>query len=188
MAGKGESHIQDEQLLQRIQKGDEHAIRILIEKYKFYVFKIILGVVKDHGLAEDIAQETFIKMIDALPSYRSQGFKTWISRIAINKAIDVKRKQARQREDLQDETLFKQTFQTESTEIEWFSKAKIERIHRMLDELPENYREVVKAFYLEDKTYQEIAEEFQLEPKNVEMRLYRARKWMKTNWKEEDFT
>ena len=60
-------------------------------------------------------------------------------------------------------------------------------IAQKLRELPENYRDVVLAHYLEEKSYQEIALEENIEVKTVEMKLYRARKWIKKHWKEEEF-
>ncbi|WP_410990883.1 sigma-70 family RNA polymerase sigma factor [Bacillus cereus] len=60
-------------------------------------------------------------------------------------------------------------------------------IAQKLRELPENYRDVVLAHYLEEKSYQEIALQENIEVKTVEMKLYRARKWIKKHWKEEEF-
>ncbi|GAE91435.1 hypothetical protein JCM21714_384 [Gracilibacillus boraciitolerans JCM 21714] len=72
----GESAIYDEQLIKMIKSGNNQALRILIERYKHHVFKVTLSVVHNQQDAEDLAQETFIKMIDALSTYQSQGFKT----------------------------------------------------------------------------------------------------------------
>ncbi|MGR6013704.1 sigma-70 family RNA polymerase sigma factor [Bacillus paranthracis] len=60
-------------------------------------------------------------------------------------------------------------------------------IAQKLRELPDNYRDVVLAHYLEEKSYQEIALQENIEVKTVEMKLYRARKWIKKHWKEEEF-
>ncbi len=144
-------------------------------------------MVHDEKLAEDLAQETFIKMIDALDSYQSQGFKTWLSRIALNKAIDYKRKKQRQKEDL---IFFEQDFHLskgESVEEEYIGKERVKNVHNSIKKMPEKLRDTVSCYYFEGLSYSEIAEKLAIEEKTVEMRLYRARKWMKANWKEEDF-
>ncbi|WP_345242794.1 RNA polymerase sigma factor [Pontibacillus salipaludis] len=179
------SRIQDERLIEKIKAGHQQALRLLIERYKGHVFKVTYSVVRDEKEAEDLAQETFIKMMDALPSYQSQGFKTWLSRIAMNKAIDYKRKKARQKEDLAYETLEYERMQ--SAEEEWLEREKVLAVSHSIGLLPANYQGVVQAYYIEGKSYNEIAREHALEEKTVEMRLYRARKWMKRNWKEDEF-
>nr|WP_268235081.1 sigma-70 family RNA polymerase sigma factor [Pontibacillus salipaludis] len=179
------SRIQDERLIEKIKAGHQQALRLLIERYKGHVFKVTYSVVRDEKEAEDLAQETFIKMMDALPSYQSQGFKTWLSRIAMNKAIDYKRKKARQKEDLAFETFEYERMQ--SAEEEWLEHEKVVAVSHSIGLLPANYQGVVQAYYIEGKSYSEIAREQALEEKTVEMRLYRARKWMKRNWKEDEF-
>ncbi len=152
------------------------------------MFKVTYSVLRDQQLAEDITQETFIKMMDALPSYQQKGFKTWLSRIAMNKAIDHKRKQSRKPEDLSDFS-DKELKQDDGTSAEdlVISQERTERIRRSIDALPDNYKEVVEAFYINGRSYHEIAQQQQISVKTVEVKLYRARKWMKHNWKEEDF-
>lgn len=60
-------------------------------------------------------------------------------------------------------------------------------IQTMVSELPDHYRRVVTAFYIEEKSYEQIAAETGLERKSVESKLYRARGWMKRHWRKEDF-
>lgn len=62
-----------------------------------------------------------------------------------------------------------------------------QQIRERVDEMPENYREVITAYYMEDKSYEQIAAETGLERKSVESRLYRARGWMKRHFRKEDF-
>ena len=61
-------------------------------------------------------------------------------------------------------------------------------VHKKLNELPENYRKVIYEFYIAEKSYQQIAEEQNVQVKTIEMKLYRARNWMKKHWKEDDFS
>ncbi|MDL4842275.1 sigma-70 family RNA polymerase sigma factor [Aquibacillus sp. LR5S19] len=172
--------------MRKIITGNDQALRILIERYKHHVFKITYSVVHDQQEAEDLAQDTFIKMVDALPSYQFQGFKTWLSRIALHKAIDFKRKKARRREEL---TIAEHEFHLsigESSEDVLLKKEKVDLIRQSVQQMPEKLQLTVKCFYLEGLSYTQIAERLEIEEKTVEMRLYRARKWLKSKWKEED--
>ena len=80
--------------------GSDHAFRLLVEKYRNDVFRTVFAVLRDQKEAEDAAQEVFMKIYTSLPQYENQGFKTWMTRIAVNHAIDVKRKLARRKEEV----------------------------------------------------------------------------------------
>ncbi|HZG59424.1 MAG TPA: sigma factor [Anoxybacillus sp.] len=97
---KGESEIQDEALIAKVKKGNEHAFRLLVEKYRHYLFKTVYAIIRNEKDAEDVTQEVFVRIYLSLPQYQSQGFKTWMTCIAVNYAIDVKRKMQRQREEI----------------------------------------------------------------------------------------
>ncbi|MEX2104399.1 MAG: sigma factor-like helix-turn-helix DNA-binding protein, partial [Bacilli bacterium] len=61
------------------------------------------------------------------------------------------------------------------------------RIRERLNELPQNHREVIYAFYIEEKSYQQIAEEQGLALKSIESKLYRAKLWIRNHWEEDEF-
>ena len=76
-------------------------MRRFIEQYQAYVFAIILRFVNDPDDAQDIAQEVFLQLYRSLPQYRPENLKAWVGKIATNKAIDAKRRRARQGELLE---------------------------------------------------------------------------------------
>jgi RNA polymerase sigma factor (sigma-70 family) len=172
-----------------VREGNEHAFRLLVEKYRNDVFRTVFAVLRDQKEAEDAAQEVFMKIYTSLSQYENQGFKTWMTRIAVNHAIDVKRKQARRREEVVD-ALEQQALGTprDSVETEIIENDQRKLVRKRLDELPENYREVIYGFYIAEKSYQQMAEEQKVQVKTIETKLYRARSWMKKNWKEDDFS
>lgn len=139
--------------------------------------------------AEDVAQETFIQIYKSLSQYRSQGFKSWITRIATNKAIDLKRKKTRRGEDtiypLFDMELLPSD--EEDPLSRTIRKEKKELFKRKLQTIPDNHKVVLTAFYLDEKNYEQIAHELDVKPKTVESKLYRAREWIRKKWKEEDW-
>lgn len=170
-------------------QGNDHAFRLLVEKYRNDVFRTVFAVLRDQKEAEDCAQDVFIKIYTSLSQYENQGFKTWITRIAVNRAIDIKRKQARSREETVEE-LESEVFGTpsDSVESEIIENDRKQLVRKRLNEMPENYREVIYGFYIAEKSYHEMAEEQQVQVKTIETKLYRARNWMKKNWKEDDFS
>jgi len=132
--------------------GDDHAFRLLVEKYRNDVFRTIFAVLRDQKEAEDAAQEVFMKIYTSLPQYQNQGFKTWMTRIAVNHAIDVKRKQVRRREEVQ-EDLEKQVDGSpkDSVEKEIMDLDRRRLVRKKLNELPENYRDVIYGFYIAEE-------------------------------------
>jgi RNA polymerase sigma factor (sigma-70 family) len=186
---KGERTISDAALIENVLDGNDHAFRLLVEKYRNDVFRAIFAVLRDQKEAEDAAQEVFMKVYTSLPQYQNQGFKTWMTRIAVNHAIDIKRKQVRRREEVA-EDLEVQLVGTpkDSVEKEIIETDRRKLVRKKLAELPENYREVIYGFYIAEKSYQQMADEQNVQVKTIETKLYRARHWMKKNWKEEDFS
>lgn len=143
--------------------------------------------------AEDVTQEVLLQIYRSLPECRLDGLKTWITRIAVNRSIDFKRSKARRPVDLfGNEVTTADRPPGDSAGMPAAETVVIERedrrqLRKQVDQLPANYREVVTAYYMEDKSYEQIAAETGLERKSVESRLYRARSWMKRNWRKEDF-
>ena len=167
-------------------EGNSHAFSLLVNKYRQDLFKVIIGIVKNSKDAEDLTQEVFIKIYTSLGSYQNQGFKTWMSRIAVNHSIDWLRKQKDVLQQMDEEM---ENMLAASTQLEndFLEKELRQLVHKKILELPANYLDVVQLFYLEGKTYEEIASIKQVEKKTVETQLYRARLWMRKHWKEEEF-
>jgi RNA polymerase sigma factor (sigma-70 family) len=146
-------------------------------------------VLRNQKEAEDAAQEVFMKIYHSLSQYENQGFKTWMTRIAVNHAIDVKRKLARRKEEVA-EAIEQQALGTprDGVEKELLNNERLRQVRKRLNELPENYRDVIYGFYIAEKSYQQLADEQKVQVKTIETKLYRARIWMKKNWKEDDFS
>lgn len=188
-ARKGERKIDDQILIKKILSGNDHAFRLLVEKYRTELFRTIYAVLRNQKDAEDATQEVFIKIYHSLPQYENQGFKTWMKRIAVNHAIDVKRKSERRREEIVETLEYDSLITTrDNVEAIVLSSEKRRLVREKLEELPENYREVVHDFYIAEKSYQQMAEEQNVQVKTIETKLYRARHWMKKHWKEDEFS
>lgn len=135
--------------------------------------------------AEEAAQEVFVRAYYRLSQYEHRGFKTWLTRLAMNYAIDVKRKMVSRKEEIVD--MVEEHGEESSVEDIIFQREVEKTVQNRLEDVPKNYRDVIVAFYIEGKSYHDISEEQNVTVKTVETKLYRARKWLQKNWKEEDF-
>lgn len=189
--GKEGRVIDAETLITRILQGDQEAFRELVNHYSQHVFHTAYSVLRDAKEAEDASQEVFIQVYKALPQYRSEGFKTWITRITLNKAIDMKRKLSRkppeQLHGEHDEVLDKLPSRDEDVVSLLVHKERREELREKIKQLPDNHRAIITAFYLEEKNYEQIAAELDVTVKTVESKLYRARQWIRKSWKEEEW-
>lgn len=178
-----------DELVEKVRAGNDHAFRILIETYKQTIYRTVYSVLRNQKDAEDVTQEVFIKIYTSLPQYKNQGFKTWITRIAVNHAIDLKRKRQRQKEEPHEERSSESELgASDDVEAVFFQNERRKQVLRKLNDLPDGYRDVVYDYYIKEKTFKQIAEEQQIQVKSVEVKLYRARNWMRKHWKEEDFS
>lgn len=178
--------------------GPEH-YRPFVQAYGPYIYKTVYAVLQSPHDAEDVTQETLLQIYRSLPNYRMDGLKTWITRIAVNKAIDFKRSRARRPEQFIDddgidrkETSFAgegmlAAMPAPAAESVAIRQEELRQVQAKVNEMPDQYRSVVTAFYIEEKTYEQIAAETGLALKSVESKLYRARSWMKKHWRKEDF-
>src|ERR1700748_236608 len=153
----------DTQLILQFQEGDCGALETLIARYKDKLFSSILFLVKDKYLAEDLFQETFLRIIDTLRSrrYNEEGkFLPWALRIAHNLCVDyfrkVKRTPAIKTSD--DRDIFEVIhFTEEGADTKMMKRQSHDRVRKMLDLLPEDQREVIILRHYADLSFKEIA-------------------------------
>ncbi|MDD3271866.1 MAG: sigma-70 family RNA polymerase sigma factor [Syntrophomonadaceae bacterium] len=165
---------------------DPQAFEELINQYKAYVFAIILRIINDPDDAQDIAQEVFLQLYRSLPEYQPDHLKAWIGRITTNKAIDWKRKRARQLA-LVDSDMERQTIpgvMDMSPEQMLLQQERESHVKDLCQSLPPRYSQVIIKYHFENKSYQQIAREEGISLKTVESRLYRARRLLRERWKE----
>lgn len=175
----------EEIMIKKAAQGNEQAFRILVERYQGLIFKICFNVVKDTSHAENIAQEIFLQVFRALPTYEYKGFKTWIGRIALNKAIDYQRKMnsLKRREVALTEEFQNTLIDEGNSDIEDFwKKEDYKKLLGLCNSLPEIYKTIVNKYYIQEKCYSDIAQEENISIKTVESRLYRARKYIREKW------
>ncbi len=172
----------DEQLIKRIVNGDSEQFREIVSRYQTRVYAMAYKVSRHEKDAEDISQDIFLQIYRSLHNYKHHStFATWVYRIAMNKALDYKRKAALPTTELVDNELTK-TFET--PESAFMKKTEHALALDKLSELPPRYQEVFKYYYLQQYSYKEIAYQLGISEKTVESRLYRAKKHLKAKRKE----
>lgn len=157
------NNLSDTQLVLFFQDGDMSAFEKLIARYKDKLYSSILFLVKDKYLAEDMFQETFIRIIDTLRNkrYNEEGkFLPWAMRIAHNLCVDhfrkVKRTPAILTGDNQD--IFEVINVVEETaEQKMMRRQSNDKMYKMLEQLPEEQREVIVLRHFGDMSFKEIA-------------------------------
>jgi RNA polymerase sigma factor (sigma-70 family) len=157
--------ISDQELIRQFINGDHTSLEGLVKRHQRKVFSYILLIVKDKHLAEDIFQDTFIKVINTLRAgaYNEEGkFLPWVMRIAHNLIIDFFRKSKRMPfiENSEEYDLF-ETLKVYEETIE--DKLIIAQIHndvqRLVEYLPEEQKEVLKMRHYMDMSFKDIAEQ-----------------------------
>ncbi len=156
----------DRELVSLFRAGNSQAVEVLINRHKSKVYTYILFVVKNECLAEDIFQDTFIKVINSLKQgkYNEQGvFVSWVVRIAHNLVIDHFRKIKKLptiSNDVNDEIdMFNsQKFADITIEDQIIQESISDKIRQLIDQLPEEQREVVLLRHFGDLSFKEIAD------------------------------
>lgn len=154
----------DSQLIASYQSGNELALKTLILRYEKRLFSYILISVKSKELAEDIFQDTFIKVINTIRSgnYRDEGkFFQWVMRIANNLKIDYYRKMQRLPifEGNGEYDIFDLLSAREDSVEQKIVKEQIfADLHRVVELLPEEQKEVLNMRIYQDYSFKEIAE------------------------------
>ena len=153
-------------MVQAYIKGDQSAIEILIQRHRRKVFTYILLTIKNHQLAEDLFQETFIKVVQSLRGgrYRDNGrFLSWVIRIAHNLIIDHFRKEKQMNAVSNDDTevdLFNSRKFSDDNIEELIVHNQIRaEIRSLINELPDDQREVVLLRHYGGLSFKEIAEQ-----------------------------
>merc|ERR1712072_425610 len=156
--------IGDSELISQYKKGKEKAFEVLIDRHKNKIYTTILLIVKDSEIAEDLLQETFIKAIKTIQSgrYNEEGkFLPWISRIAHNMAIDYFRKKKRNPTIVMEDgsNVFNTlAFAEDSFESNQIKSETHARLRVLIQNLPDNQREVLMMRHYMQLSFQEIAE------------------------------
>lgn len=158
-------YLADNELVDKFVSGDMNSLELLINRYRKQVYTYIFLLVKKQHLAEDIFQDTFIKVIKSLDGgkYQDNGkFLAWVLRIAHNLVIDHYRKErqlnATSREDFGLDILNSRKYAVKPAEDEMIDRQIRKDIRGLIDNLPEEQKEVLILRQYCELSFKEIAD------------------------------
>jgi len=173
----------DSDLVRRALSGSQDAYRELAVRHERSVFNLILRIVRDSAVAEELAQDAFVKAFGRLRTYDPQfKFRSWLLRIAHNTAIDHLRRRQVETVALGEpdgpggdigRVLADPSAEPPDRRLERAALARA--LDRTLDSLRPEYRQVIVLRYQEELSYEEIAEILELPIGTVKSFLHRAR-------------
>ena len=181
------SNLPDADVVALAQRGREDAFRELVRRYERPVFSLVFRIVRDSATAEDLAQDTFIKVLNNIDKYRPEfKFSSWLFKIANNVAIDhLRRRQlntvsmdgsphASTAADIE-ATRFDVASDDESALEEMESKELGSAIEHAIGKLRPEYRSCILLRHVEGRSYEEIAATLDLPLGTVKTYIHRAR-------------
>ncbi|HNN12004.1 MAG TPA: sigma-70 family RNA polymerase sigma factor [Anaerolineales bacterium] len=174
------------------QRGDDEAFAKLVETYQNPVFNLCYRMLGEPELAEDAAQETFLRAYQHLHRYdQKRPFATWLLSIAAHYCIDRLRRRkfsmfSMDAEDEEGNSIELPDLDAPNPEKESIKGQMQERIHAMLKDLDTTDRAAIIMRYWYDYSEKEIAESLNLTVSAVKSRLHRARKELAGMWQEEE--
>ena len=163
-------------------EGNSNGFNILVDRYKDLVFSLALKMVKNREEAEEVAQDTFIKVFKSLSQFKGDSkFSTWIYKVTYNTCLDRLKKTKREQQVVS---------------IDDFNINQIKNIDNALDKMEEKEREkaiqdcinllssddafLLTLFYFEEQSLEEISKVLGITPNNVKVKLFRSRKKLTT--------
>jgi RNA polymerase sigma-70 factor, ECF subfamily len=167
----------DDDIRQHLDAGRRReAFELLVDRYQDKVFHLALSLMRDRGLAEDMAQEVFMKVWKGLAGYSgAASLSTWIYAVCRNTCLTELHRRALRPKVLAGESVADHIADASVAggDTEAGLDAKV-----LLDRLPERYRQAMVLYYLEERSYQEVAAMLGVPMGTVKTFLHRAKKML----------
>ncbi|KFZ38320.1 RNA polymerase sigma factor RpoE [Shewanella mangrovi] len=175
--------ISDQQLVERVQRGDKNAFNLLVQKYQSKVINLISRYVRNQADVADVAQEAFIKAYRALPNFRGESaFYTWLYRIAVNTAKNHLVSQGRRAPSNDVDAEEAEYYDGSDALKEFASPERLmlsdeikQVVFDTLESLPEELKMAISLRELDGMSYEEIANVMECPVGTVRSRIFRAR-------------
>ena len=173
--------MKDEEIL-KASLNEPALFEVLVEKYHDPLLRAAWRVVHGREEAEDVVQETFVKIYKnahKFEKYEGIEFKSWAYKVTINTAITHYRKLKRGEFLSEDPSIYEEAGQ-ELVDSRIFSKTDAQTsVSKTMQQLPDHLRTVLQSYYMDDKSYRTIAAEEGISISTLKMRLFRAKKMFK---------
>jgi RNA polymerase sigma-70 factor (ECF subfamily) len=172
------------QVIKRAQQGDQEAFTLLVRNYQPKVIGLAVNIVHNREVADDLAQEIFLKVYLSLPKFKFESeFGTWLYQIAINHIRDYLRKSRKEKDDVRLDEVPELRSGEKDLALKLSEHQEEERrkelIRKKLEELPEKYRLILSLRDIQGLSYDEVGKILKISPGTVDSRLHRARRLLK---------
>ncbi|MCC4265668.1 RNA polymerase sigma factor RpoE [Oceanimonas baumannii] len=176
-------NLTDQQLIERVQRGDKNAYNLLVKKYQYKVANLVSRYVSNSGDVPDVTQEAFIKAYRALPGFRGDSaFFTWLYRIAVNTAknylVSQRRRPPGADVDVDDAEHYgggDALKELASPERIMLTEEIRRAVYETIDSLPDDLKTAITLRELEGMSYEDIASVMDCPVGTVRSRIFRAR-------------
>ncbi|TDE30611.1 RNA polymerase sigma factor [Flavobacterium ranwuense] len=178
--------IDDQYYITKIVEGDTKVFAVLVDRYKDLVFTLALRMLKNKEEAEEVSQDTFIKVFKSLNKFKGDSkFSSWIYRITYNNCLDALKKYKQEYQWVTiDEYTERQVVTLDNAFDALVEKEQQQAIEDCLQRLPNEDSFLLTLYYFEEQSLDEISKIMGLTANNVKVKLFRSRKKLTSILKE----
>ncbi|MEZ4793186.1 MAG: sigma-70 family RNA polymerase sigma factor [Gelidibacter sp.] len=168
----------DEYIINQIIEGDTKAFAVLVERYKDLVFTLALRMLKHREEAEEVSQDSFIKVYKSLGKFKGDSkFSTWVYKVAYNTCLDRIKRNKRQMIEVAIDEFTEHEVKTIDNALDKLEKHEHQQtIQECLQLLPSEDGFLLTLYYFDDLSLGEISKIVDIEPNTVKVKLFRSRK------------
>lgn len=168
----------DQYYIRKILDGETKAFAVLVDRYKDLVFTLALRMLKNREEAEEVSQDTFIKVFKSLGKFKGDSkFSTWIYRITYNGCLDALKKYKQEYPVVTIDEYTERQLVTLDNAVDAMEELEQQQtIQDCLKRLPKEDSFLLTLYYYEEQSIEEISKIMGITSNNVKVKLYRSRK------------
>jgi RNA polymerase sigma factor (sigma-70 family) len=171
------STLNDQHYIDRILQGETNLFAVLVDRYKNMIYTLALKMVKNTEEAEEVAQDTFIKIYQSLGKFKGDSkFSTWIYKIAYHTCLDRLKKNKKEDYNISIDEFSSHLIKTMDNALSVLEdKERKQAIQKCINLLPGEENFLLTLFYFEDQSLEEIGKIMNINANNVKVKLFRSR-------------
>ena len=173
----------EQQLASLCKKRDKNALKLIYERYAPWMMGIAMRYTANEEHSKDILHDSFVKIFESMDRFEYQGvgsLKAWISRIVINTALTLLRKESNWSLMDKHDMEVNSTNATDEETIELYSQVSNEVIIEFIGKLPARLRAIFNLYYFDDMPHSDIAQQLGISESASRVRLHRAKSILAT--------
>lgn len=179
--------VNDQYYINQVLLGETNMFVMLVDRYKDMIFTLAIKMVKNREIAEEVSQDTFIKIFNSLSKFKGDSkFSTWIYKIAYNTCLDYLKKNKKEEHNVVIDELKGHVVKTTTNALSILEdQERKQDIQHCLNLLPSEESFMLTLFYFEDQNLNEIGKIMDISANNVKIKLFRSRKKLAVILKEQ---